>query len=273
MSVLEKSISKMSIEEKIVQVNDMQQHYLECGSGPPLILLHGGLGTALTQWSNCLDSFGSAFKVYGLDTRGHGKSTNPDNLWSYTQFVNDLNVFIDKLEIEKPLICGWSDGAQTALEFAYTFPEKASGYVIGGAFYKMDDLYVRSLEKIGVTKESDSIDFEKLAKLKPEIVELLKGVHMGGDENYWKDLLTGEATVFRTEKNYSDDTLSKISEPVLIVLGDRDEFLPLDQAFNLYKRIDHSYLSIIPDTGHSLVIAHANKFCDQVLSFKEIVIQ
>lgn len=90
-------------------------HYIDEGEGIPLILLHGGTGTAEFNWKEHIPILKNYFRVIAPDIRGHGKTDNPKQKFSYKLMAEDIFELIRGLNFNKPLICGWSDGGQIAL--------------------------------------------------------------------------------------------------------------------------------------------------------------
>ncbi len=86
--------------------------YKEFGDGHPLILLHGGSVNAEFQWQQSIPKLSKHFRVLAVDSRGHGKTDNPSGEFSYRLMGDDVAAFVTALGLEKPFICGWSDGAQ-----------------------------------------------------------------------------------------------------------------------------------------------------------------
>ena len=102
------------------------------GSGEPLILLHGNGGES-TDFEHQTDYFSSDFRVFAVDTRGHGKSPRGTKPLSFPQFAEDLLAFFDEQKIEKADIIGFSDGANTAILFAAKYPTRVRRLVLCGA--------------------------------------------------------------------------------------------------------------------------------------------
>jgi non-heme chloroperoxidase len=84
-------------------------HYLEVGSGEPLVLIPGWSQTAL-EWKFQLDEFGKHYHVYALDMRGHGKSEKPDHGYRIARFAADLNDFLDAEKLDHVILDGHSMG-------------------------------------------------------------------------------------------------------------------------------------------------------------------
>ena len=114
-----------------VETNGTRLYYEMEGSGTPLILLHGN-GEDHTIFAPSIRILREHFTVYAIDTRGHGESEESDDI-HYRTFMEDLRRFIDTLSIRKPIICGFSDGAITALMLAFTYPDIPRSIISSGA--------------------------------------------------------------------------------------------------------------------------------------------
>ena len=79
---------------------DIKHFYFEKGQGDPVILLHGN-GENCTYFKNQLDVFAEKYKVYALDTRGHGKTPRGNKPFTIRQFADDLLDFMDEHHIER----------------------------------------------------------------------------------------------------------------------------------------------------------------------------
>lgn len=112
-------------------MSGIKLHFVEKGSGEPMILLHGN-GEDHSYFEHQIEHFSQTHKVIALDTRGHGKSPLGTAGFSIKQFACDLNDFMDEQGIPEAIILGFSDGANIAMEFALAHPEKASKLILDG---------------------------------------------------------------------------------------------------------------------------------------------
>lgn len=111
---------------------DIKLHYIEKGTGSPLILLHGN-GEDSGYFVHQINHFLKEHCVIALDTRGHGKSPRGDKPFTIRQFAEDLHDFMDEQEIEKADILGFSDGGNIALVFVLKYPERVDRLILNGA--------------------------------------------------------------------------------------------------------------------------------------------
>src|SRR3954464_211403 len=101
--------------------------YAAYGAGPPVILLHGGLGHGGNFAKQVPALVTAGYRAIVVDSRGHGRSTRDVRPFSYALMAGDLQAVMDHLEMPKAALVGWSDGACTALVLAGQAPERVAG--------------------------------------------------------------------------------------------------------------------------------------------------
>jgi pimeloyl-ACP methyl ester carboxylesterase len=100
------------------------------GDGPPVVLLHGGLGHA-GNWGYQVPAILSAgYRVIVIDSRGHGRSTRDDRPYSYERMASDVLAVMDAPGVDSARLAGWSDGACIALVLAARAPSPCRGRVL-----------------------------------------------------------------------------------------------------------------------------------------------
>lgn len=228
-----------------VQANGLEIYYEEYGAGEPLLLLHGGTLTS-HSWQTYAPAFAQHFRVIAPDSRGHGRTRNPSGEFGYRLMADDLAAFVQTLGLNKPLLCGFSDGAQIALEFGMHYPDLAKALVVCGAAYYFSEQYTNVLKGWGV-EGSGVIDIAKAQTNIPGLVELWQTEHapLGGPD-YWQTLLRAISIMWWTPLNYTVADFEKIASPTLVLLGDRDEFTPVEEAVEMYRLIPQAELAIFP---------------------------
>lgn len=102
-----------------IKVNGINLNYEKVGSGQPIILLHGN-GEDLSIFKELSEKLKDNYELFLVDSRNHGKSDRDEDV-SYEAMVEDIKEFIDKLNIQKPYVIGFSDGGiiSTMLEIKY----------------------------------------------------------------------------------------------------------------------------------------------------------
>jgi len=248
-----------------VEANELKIYYEFHGSGEPLILLHGGSVTS-KMWRHHLPELSSHFQVITMDTRGHGKTGNPENKFSYPMLAEDVAAFIYELGLIKPFICGYSDGGQTALELGMNYPHLAKGLVLGATMFKLSESYIEWTRDFGL-EGPGRINVEYIEREMPGLVSAWSKLHAPHPPDYWKTLLKQLSFMWLGPLNYTGEAFNKIEVPTLILTGDRDPVVPIEEAVEMYQLIPNSELAVIPFADHSFPGAKVKVFNQLVLDF------
>ena len=254
----------MSPTPHTIDVDDLEIFYLEAGSGRPVLLLHGGTATS-GDWGGAIERLSAGYRVIAPDTRGHGRTSNPSQRLSYARLADDTAGLIRELGLERPIIVGYSDGGQTALEFGLRHPDEASALVLGGTVSEPTAHYVDTIQGWGFLAPG-VVDFDRVAAEFGPYFEQIKrahAYHYGPD--YWQPFLRQISELWLTLPHYSEPQLTSITEPTLVISGDRDHLGGVDAACRLYKLLGSGELSIISNAGHEAV--NRPLFWDTVLEF------
>lgn len=113
-------------------MTDISLYCVEKGAGEPLILLHGN-GEDGSYFARQIERFSRDFRVFAVDTRGHGRSPRGSAPFTIRQFAEDLRGFMDEKAIGRADLLGFSDGGNIALVFALRYPERVNRLVLSGA--------------------------------------------------------------------------------------------------------------------------------------------
>ena len=116
---------------------DIDHYYVEKGKGTSIILLHGN-GESSDYFKGQIDEFSGQYHVYALDTRGHGRTPRGDKPFTIRQFADDLLGFMDRHQIGKAHLLGFSDGGNTAMVFAIRHPDRVDRLILNGANLNAD---------------------------------------------------------------------------------------------------------------------------------------
>ncbi|MEX0782116.1 MAG: alpha/beta fold hydrolase [Dehalococcoidia bacterium] len=98
---------------------------------PGVVLLHG-FTADLRMWAPHVDALSEDYRVIAVDLRGHGRSSAPEEIESYTMeaYAEDVRALLDSLEVDVCGLIGCSFGGMVALQFAVTWPERVAALVI-----------------------------------------------------------------------------------------------------------------------------------------------
>jgi pimeloyl-ACP methyl ester carboxylesterase len=104
-------------------VGDVSIYYETYGAGPPVLVMHGGLG-AHEDMRNQIRALADTHLVIAPDSRGQGRSTDSDMQMTYSVMADDMVQLLDRLRIPKVDVVGWSDGGITGLDLAMRYPAR-----------------------------------------------------------------------------------------------------------------------------------------------------
>src|SRR5690606_2259848 len=110
--------------------NNFNLSYDDVGEGElPVIFLHG-FPFDKTMWREQIDFLKTSFRVIACDIRGFGSSKDEESRLSIDLFGEDLIAFMDKLAINKAIICGLSMGGFIALNVLNRFPDRFEAVIL-----------------------------------------------------------------------------------------------------------------------------------------------
>jgi pimeloyl-ACP methyl ester carboxylesterase len=234
--------------------NGLDIYYEERGRGRPLILIHGGTLTG-QSWEPYLPSFAAHFRVIMPDTRGHGRTANPGGQMSFRLIADDVASLAQALGLEKPLIFGYSDGGQAALELGMRYPDLARALVIGGAYPELPDASRVFLRSLVGPADSPNVDLDQFERNDPGYAAMLRQLH--GDA--WGKLLRDIKPMWYATLNYTDADFAKITAPALVVTGDRDELTDLRESVGLYRQLPNAEFAVVPGSDHGQLLFSPEK--------------
>jgi pimeloyl-ACP methyl ester carboxylesterase len=263
---MEHSIPIPAEEGQYLAANGLFIYYRESGEGQPLVLLHGATDTH-QLWQSHLPELSRHFRVITPDSRGHGRTLNPTRELSYRLLADDLAGLITELQLDKPYVFGYSDGGQAVLDFGMRYPHLPGALVIGGVWYRFSQEYLAAITAAGFEKPG-RVNWEVYQRhAPPDWQEILRGAHTDSDPDYPRILLESLARLWWTPLNYVEADFKKITAPALIIMGERDEMIPLAEAREMASLIPGAELAIIPGARHNDVIAPGGKVLDHIRDF------
>ncbi|MDZ5453920.1 alpha/beta hydrolase [Labrys sp. ZIDIC5] len=222
------------------------------GDGPPVVLLHGGLGHAGNWGYQLQDLRAAGYRVVLVDSRGHGRSTRDDRPYSYELMASDVRAVMDRLGLDKARFVGWSDGACVALVLASERPERAAG-----VFFFACNMDPSGTKPMGPSPALDRC----FARHRQDYVSL------SATPDGFEPFVAAVSEMMRTQPDYSASDLGAIDVPVEIVLGEHDEFIRPDHAAYLARTIPGARLTILPGVSHFAPLQRPALFNRAVLDF------
>ncbi len=214
-----------------IKVNDIELYYEKYGTGKPIILIHGNQESH-EIFDKLIEKLKSNYEVFAIDSRCHGKSENPKEI-SYNLMCDDIINFIKELNIEKPILYGFSDGGIIGLLVAIKEHDLLSNLIISGANITPDVFTT----------------FDLL---------LTKLFYFFTRSKYIKMMLD--------EPNITIEDLKKITIPVHVLAGEKD-IIKLEHTKLIANNIKNSTLEIIKNENHGSYIIHSDKLYEIIKKY------
>jgi pimeloyl-ACP methyl ester carboxylesterase len=122
------------------EVNGINLYYETHGSGRPMILLHGGLGSG-EMFGPVLPALAGHHQVIAVDLQGHGRTADIDRPLDIPLMADDIAALIDHLGLDRPDVVGFSLGGGVALHTAARHPAKVGRLVVASVNIRPDAIY------------------------------------------------------------------------------------------------------------------------------------
>lgn len=255
---------------KEVLVFGQKIHYVEAGSGPTVILLHG-LGGSSQAWGLNTAALAEKYHVIVPDQIGFGKSDKPLVNYRIRTYVDFLDQFCKQLKIERATLVGSSMGGWIATMFTASFPDRVDKLVlVDAAGYKPPkDFDTRTL--IGLnpsTREGVKILIAKVFYNKAfqtdAAVDQAIAARLAAGDGYTINSLT--ESIIRGE-DFLDEIVKTIKRPTLIIWGRQDGLVSLADGERFNKDIAGSKMIVIDQCGHVPNTEKPGEFNAAVLKF------
>jgi pimeloyl-ACP methyl ester carboxylesterase len=244
-----------------------QMYYEVQGSGRPLVLLHGAMSTIETSFATVLPAFAESRQVIAIEQQGHGRTPDIDRPLSYRQMAEDTAALLQHLGIEQADIYGYSMGSGIAVEMALRHPDLIAKLALASLAYSRDGFHP------GIADAIDEVTTEDLAG---SVFEQAF-VEVAPDPAKWPELVAKCNQLDREFEGWSDDELSSIASPALVIIGDSDIVRP-EHSVELFRLLGggvegesaglpQSQLAVLPGTTHLTVVERAEWLVSMVSAF------
>lgn len=268
MATKQTRLSRAKPKPRAVEVHGRPMNFVEAGSGPLLLLIHGMAGTC-ANWESVIEPLAIDHTVIAPDFPGHGASAPGGGDYSLGGLASALRDLMLSLGHERATLVGHSLGGGVAMQFTYQFPEMVERLVLvssGGlgpdvspilraAALPGADLFISATAGVGKTVGSaigrgiGAIGFRPNA----DLAEITRGYATLSDPERRKAFLATLRSVVdmdgqriaALDRLYLAETL-----PVLIVWGENDPIIPVEHGRVAAEMIEGSRLEVFPGAGH-----------------------
>jgi pimeloyl-ACP methyl ester carboxylesterase len=256
-----------------VDVDGLRIAYERAGSGPPLVLLHGGLGDGAATWRDQLDGLSDRFTVVAWDAPGAGRSTDPPASFRLPDYADVLAGFVRALALDRPHVAGLSFGGGLAIQFYDRYPAVPRTLILAGAYTG----WAGSLPPDEVEQRLSLA--EALADAAPEtlVAALLPSMFSltappPAVDRFARSMAASHpAGVKVMARSFAEadlrHVLPRIDVPTLLLYGDADVRSPAGVAQAIHAAIPDSRLVVLEGVGHVSCVEAPDRFNAHVREF------
>ncbi len=263
-----------------LKINDVHLYYEEAGTGIPLVFVHEFAGD-WRSWESQVRFFSSRYRAITYSARGYLPSDIPETPEQYSQDfqVEDLRGLLDALKIDKAHICGLSMGSYTTLFFGLRYPDRARSLTISGSGYgsgRNRREFQEEMAAVANRMLKEGLGAVELRYTETPSRVQLQNKNPRGWEEFRRHFLEHSAkgsayTLLRVQAQRPsvmdvEESLKKMTLPVLVILGDEDE-RGIEGSLFMKRNIPRAGLGMYPRSGHAVNLEEPERFNRSVLDF------
>jgi pimeloyl-ACP methyl ester carboxylesterase len=230
-------------------------HYEAQGNGPPVILLHGWLGS-WGYWLDTMTALSDQFRTYALDFWGFGESGKPRSRYEIRDFVSLVDQFMNRLGIPSAPMVGHSMGGTVALQLAVEHPGRVTKVVAVGSPVHGSSLSLPL--RLAGRKPVAHVVWRAPALLRWGI--RLFSPRLARDSRRWYDMIVHDLSRTTLEAFLSSirslretdlrSRLDTVSVPVMGIYGEKDIIVDPRQGDVLLRAVPRANLAMLSHCGH-----------------------
>lgn len=263
-----------------IRVNELTFHVEECGSGKPLILLHGFSGQS-ASWTTTLDHLKGRFRTIAIDLIGHGRSDAPPDAskYAFSRAIGDLVEIACQLHVSQAAWLGYSMGGRLALGIGLRHPEIVTAMILESASPGIADPLEREMRRVADGRLASRIElggvpafvseweslpmWESQRSLSQDFIERQRSIRLGNRPIGLAGSLRGMG-VGAQDPLWSD--LNRLTAPTLLIAGALDPKF-VDIATRMDSMMPAAKLLIVPGAGHAVHLEQPALFVNAVARF------
>ena len=237
-----------------IAVNGINYYYEIHGTGEPLLLLHGGLGS-IDMFGPVLPKIAEHRQVIAVDLQGHGRTPLGRPEIDPVAIGNDMGQLLARLGYKQVDVFGYSFGGATALQLAIQHPAKVRRLALMSAGFAQNGFYPEMLPQQAAVGAA-------MAEAMKETPMYRSYVAVAPDPKEFPKLLDAMGAMMRRPYDWSE-SVKGLKMPVLLAYGDSDMYRPehIVQFYQLLggglrdagwgrEHMSRNRLAIIPDATH-----------------------
>ncbi len=244
----------------------------------PVVLIHG-ISMSRRYFHRQMEPLSAGNRVIAVDLRGHGDSENAEAGHTIPQYARDMRQFIDALQLQRPVLLGWSMGGFVVFDYIRQFGTGEVGGVVivdeAASDFKWEGYPHGFLDLAELRGLMTAIQDDRMAFLRDLVPHMFHQPPSEPDAawmvNECAKLPVGATSAILFDQSLQDyrDDVGRIDVPTLICWGRHDALLPVSGATFMHDRIAGSRLVIFEHSGHCPFIEETELFNGAVKEFLE----
>ena len=257
-------------DSRFFDINGLQVHYKMAGQGEPTLILLHGFAASVFSWRELMGPLSEIGTVIAFDRPASGLTERPlpgewvgESPYS-AEYQVELTVgLLHELSVEQAILVGNSAGGTIALLTALTYPQRVQALVL------VDPAVYAHGSSLGFVRFLANTP--QMQRIGPLLVRRIRGWGMDFARSAWHDpsKITAEVwegylkplqaenwdrglwEVLRASQSHDlPERLADIQSPCLVITGDDDRIVPMEQSIRLADELPDAELVVIPDCGH-----------------------
>ena len=246
-----------------VKVGDINMYYEIHRSGEPLVIIGGG-GVSTEACTELIPIYSPEYRLVLFDNRGSGRSDAPDVPYTMEMFADDLAGLLDVIDISSTHVYGVSLGGGIAQLFTLIYPDRVRSLVLcsthcGGLHMVAPDAEItKTITNLAQANPEERAETMTRLCMTPEFATRNPGIMQGRKERMLKQPAPSQGVMRQQQASCATDIYKRLPEikaPTLIIHGDADRLIPVENARIMASRILNAELVILKNAGHILIEA------------------
>ena len=256
------------------RVNSIRLAYGERGRGreTTLLLVHG-FPLDRRLWAAQAGAFATMTRVIMPDLRGHGRSQVVPGPFTMEQHADDLAALLDHLKIRHAVVAGLSMGGYVAFAFWRRHPDRVQGLILADTRVESDSLAAQAGRDAAMTRVQQTGAAAYTDEMLPRLLapdSLANAKIVGAARRMMAEQpMEGIIGALGGLRDRADSraTLSTITVPALVVVGEADVITPPADGQAMAAMIPGARLAVIPKAGHLSPLENPRAFNAVVRAF------
>ena len=242
--------------------NGVKIYYEVEGEGPPVMMLHGFLGSLIDyREAGYVDALKDKYQLILMDLRGHGKSDKPHapNFYTVDKMNSDLIAVLDDLKIPRSNLLGYSAGGEWCQTLAHSAGERVNSLILLDTGPKpFEDILVR---------------IRQVLESGPEVFATMIEQTNPPSEEFKARLLANDLKALAAASNSPmgdadiTDDLPNMSMPFLVLIGENDVAVPPQVARELYSGVSDMTFIVLPGLDHGTAFFSSDVMLPHIKEF------